>query len=468
MQTPYQSPLAHWANLRPDAIALLSKSGSLSYLELAQTVESIGQQLAAQGLTAGQHLGVVTHAPWPSALLQLTCLHYGLVYCPLSPYFNPDQWELLSQELNLDGYWSDLPSARLSAPQVRLNFNQPSNGVLPGGLNPLQPLDMVLTSASSGSPKAVVHSWQNHYYSAQGSQQQIPLTTQDCWLLSLPLFHIGGQAIVWRCLLAGATLAMMAQGDALDQSLLALPITHLSVVPTQLYRLLQHEGFNPNQLSLRHILVGGAPANEARLKQAHQRGFAVYVSYGSSEMSSQVATRRLGTGAGVGAPLSDCEVHFEQGEVCLRGKTLCLGYWQAGKCQPITDDQGWYHTRDRGHLEGGDLCIEGRVDNMFICGGENIQPEEIESLLLNHAQILAAIVVARHCEEYGERPVAFIDCQPRLSFAEIDAYLRQSLPGLKLPQAYFSLPRHTSLKVSRRDLTRLVNQLDEGSLLDSL
>lgn len=459
MITLNQSPLAFWAETQPHAVALRSPNQSLSYQELAHQVAALCEQLRQQGLRSGQHLGVITHNDWHGVQLLLACQALGLVCCALSPYFKTAELERLSQELSLSGYWSDTATLKTNTPKLLCDFNASSSdlSILPT-INPQAPLDMVLTSASSGRPKAVVHHWQNHYYSAQGSQQTIPLNPNDGWLLSLPLFHIGGQAIVWRSLLAGSQILIEANNTSLLESLESLPVTHLSLVPTQLYRLLLQEEFHSETLQLRHILVGGGPCNEQRLKQAEQRGFKAYMSYGSSEMSSQIATRKVGSGIGAGRLLAGTGIKFEDDEICLRGPTLCLGYWQAGQCRSPSDAQGWYHTQDLGALVGDDLLIAGRRDNLFVCGGENIQPETIEALLLTHPQILAAIVVGRDSEEYGQQPVAFIESQPRLAQQEVIDYLREFLPGLQLPKACYRLPESSRLKVSRHELTLLANQ----------
>src|SRR5690606_17516003 len=93
-------------------------------------------------------------------------------------------------------------------------------------------------SGSSGTPKLAQHSWGNHVYSARGSLQYLPLAPEDSWLLSLPLFHVGGLAIVVRCWLAGAQLQVPDPEQTLAEALLMFQPTHLSLVPTQLQRLL--------------------------------------------------------------------------------------------------------------------------------------------------------------------------------------------------------------------------------------
>ena len=103
-------------------------------------------------------------------------------------------------------------------------------------------MTIVHTSGSAGVPKAVLHTCGNHYYNALGSNVNLPLTAEDRWLLDLPLHHVAGLGIVFRCLLAGAAVAMPDRGESLDAALDRYGVTHLSVVVTQLRRLLGRPG----------------------------------------------------------------------------------------------------------------------------------------------------------------------------------------------------------------------------------
>ena len=125
------------------------------------------------------------------------------------------------------------------------------------------PATALLTSGSTGTPKAVIHSIANHLWSAAGAQLNLPLGPGDRWLWTLPPHHIGGLSILWRCLLAGATAVIpesrtfRADSDALTLTV-AGGVTHLSLVATQLQRLLEKAPAAP--AALRGILVGGGPA----------------------------------------------------------------------------------------------------------------------------------------------------------------------------------------------------------------
>ncbi len=141
-----------------------------------------------------------------------------------------------------------------------------------------------------GSAKAVVHSLANHFYSALGANQLMPLNPGDRWLISLPLYHVGGLAIFFRTLLSGATMVVPSEKLTLAETLTNKKISHLSLVPTQLQRLLQSSDGIDSLLQLKLILLGGSPIPETLLDQSEELGLNINTTYGSTEMASQVAT----------------------------------------------------------------------------------------------------------------------------------------------------------------------------------
>ncbi|WP_220719927.1 o-succinylbenzoate--CoA ligase [Agarivorans litoreus] len=445
------------SQLRPEHIALSIGQQQLSYQQLYVMVKATAEQLRLQGVTQGSRVCCFGEDPLRMLLLQLASLELAYIFCPLNHHHPLPQLQALSETVDCQFYWSDLDYSLQHAKRVEFNPHQELSCSAGIELDSEAPISMVFTSGSSGPPKAVVHCWRNHYYSAQGSQAMIPLKHQDQWLLSLPLYHIGGQAIVWRCLLAGARIVVAQNKGRVFPDLLGSNTTHVSLVPTQLYRLLTQARFWAHSLKLKHILIGGAACNDSLLEEAISRGFQVYSSYGSSEMSSQIATRhhRLGQSAYQILPHRRAKIH--QDEIYLRGKTLFLGYWKNGEILKACEPDGWFNSGDRGLIEGAHLHTLGRSNNMFICAGENIQPEEIELALLQHPMINQAVVVAQQNNEYGQCPVAFINAEQKLSKQQLNLFLRQQLAAIKLPIAYFELPAHNSLKPSRNELSTLAN-----------
>ncbi|MGL5289386.1 MAG: AMP-binding enzyme, partial [Aeromonas sp.] len=124
------------------------------------------------------------------------------------------------------------------------------------------------------------------------------------------------------------------------------------------------------------------------------------------------------------------------------GATLFAGYYQLGELVLPLDCEGWFHTRDKGHFTAtGALVVEGRLDNIFISGGENIQPEAIEQRLVDHPAIAQALVIPVPSDEWGQRPAAFIDWhRESVPDYELVAWIRLALPGFMVPDHWLAWP----------------------------
>ncbi len=313
------------------------------------------------------------------------------------------------------------------------------------------PATIVYTSGSSGTPKAAVHSLGNHYYSALGANTVLPLAAGDRWLLSLPLYHVGGLGILFRCFVAGAAIALRRPQEGLAAAIERIRPTHVSLVPTQLRRLLPTPAINLPGV----LLVGGAPLPPDLAQAVDERSLPVYTTYGLTEMSSQVTTGDQLTDSGTLLEHRELRVSSED-EILVRGDCLFLGYrGDNGDIDPAVDDDGWFHTGDLGRLQNGRLTVTGRHDNMFISGGENIQPEEIEAALLAVPGVEQAIVVPVEDAEFGHRPTAFLT--GNWDAASLRAELLRTLPRFKVPIDFAAIPAAacTGIKPSRPVLKRL-------------
>jgi O-succinylbenzoic acid--CoA ligase len=348
----------------------------------------------------------------------------------------------------------DLPEAAdAGAPKLHpkaLLENISSERDLPGSSDPLHlPLDrhatVVFTSGSTGVPKGALHTFGNHYFSARGSNANIALEPQDRWLHSLPLYHVGGISIVFRCLLAGASVALPEPVASLGEAIACSGATHVSLVSTQLLRLLREEGFDPS--GLKAILLGGGPMPGYLLEEALARKLPVHTSYGLTEMASQVTATPPGASREElrtsGRPLPHRELSIsEDGEILVRGETLFAGYIEREAIELPIDAESWFHTKDLGELDAeGYLRVRGRKDNLFLSGGENVQPEEVEEALCLLEGVEAAVVVPVPDPEFGFRPAAFVRTtggvvEPK----KLKHALEPVLARFKIPVAYYEWP----------------------------
>lgn len=389
---------------------------------------------------------------------------YRSDFFPISPRFPLAQIQGLIDEHQIRYVWRAEISDLQNCSQLALDFNRLSNE-LAQPVDITRPANVILTSGSSGFPKAAVHCLANHIANAEGARSLIALEQGDAWLLSLPLFHIGGLAILNRCALVGATVVMPDQALSLSQQIDQNKLTHLSLVPAQLSKLLADT--SSKLQSIKALLLGGGAVSLDLLAELKQRNIASYTSYGMTEMGSQITTGRALSDGSSGKLLPKRELKIEDRVIWVRGECLFMGYLTDKGIEKPLDADGWFYTKDRGEWdENGNLHILGRVDNMFICGGENIQPEEIEAALKQHPQIDDAIVFAIPDAQFGNLPAAILRgslTHLTESIAnELELFLADKIARFKRPRQYYVWPENheqTGLKVNRKALiANLVKQ----------
>ena len=278
---------------------------------------------------------------------------------------------------------------------------------------------LLATSGSTGAPKLAHLSLENLDYMASFPHPDLQLVPNDNYMLSVPLYHISGLSILYRCYKSGAKIIYPNTGQ--DHL-----VTHVSFVPTQLRRFLQNPSVYPK---LKAILLGGSKIPLELCLHAYRMGIPIYITYGMTETTSQITTKIFNpmTGITFGHPLPHREIKIVDGEIYVRGKTLFHGYLKLQ--DPFID--GWFPTKDLGKIGANGLELHGRKDRMFISGGENIHPEEIELALLSHPQITHAKAESRDDLEYGQRPV--VKVLSPLSATDVLNHLLERLPKFKVP-----------------------------------
>ncbi|MGB9097840.1 o-succinylbenzoate--CoA ligase [Erwinia sp.] len=448
-------PWRQWATLTPTQPALFREGATLSWSQLSGQIDQLATGFIQQGVRTGCGVVLKARNSQPALLAYLALLQCGARVLPLNPQLPATQLATLLPSLNCDFSLSldGEPLAGLSPLSWVL-----ANGTPRHTWDGQQIATLTLTSGSSGQPKAAAHTFAAHLASAAGVVAGMNFTQQDRWLLSLPLFHVSGQGIVWRWLSRGAELAV-AGDAALHQAL--ENCSFASLVPTQLWRLLQQPGL---PTSLCNVLLGGAAIPHTLTQQAEERGIACWCGYGLTETASTVAAKRADGRSGVGSALAGQQIRVINGEVQLKTQALACGYWRDGELLPLTDADGWFASRDGGYFRQGELVLTGRLDNQFFSAGEGIQPEQIESVLLSHPGVSQAFVVPQEDQEFGHRPVALVALQADLPLAVIAEWAKELLAGFQRPVSWYLLPELNTggIKPSRKKLTQWVAEQEQG------
>ncbi|MDU4094267.1 MAG: o-succinylbenzoate--CoA ligase [Pantoea sp.] len=397
-------PWRQQAQATPAAMALRTDNVQLSWQALSEQLDRLCAGFQRQGVTRGARVALRSKNSLSALLAWMALLQAGAQVLPLNPQLpSATLLPLLSVlhpdfMLNLAQPLLDLPHPAPAALRITTTRHIAS---APVAWHPEAIATLTLTSGSVGLPKAAAHTFAALLHSAAGGNQLMDFNAAENWLLSLPIYHVSGQGIIWRWLLAGACLTL---SDApLSQALSSCSFA--SLVPTQLWRLLQQP---QRPAGLKAVLLGGAAIPPDLVARAEAADIRCWCGYGLTESAATVCGKRADNRPGVGTALAGREVKVVNGEIWIRSATLACGYWRDGQLWPLVNQHGWFATGDLGRWHQGELQVLGRKDNLFFSGGEAVQPEAIESLLIRHPAVRQAFIIPQADEEWGARPVALL------------------------------------------------------------
>lgn len=452
------------ADRHPRDPAFVESNGNRSFTELRQAVSAAAAVLANHGVAPGDRVAVAAAPGVQTVHALLGAMCCGAISCPLNRRWPAEQIRQAVNQLNCRAMIADDPVLDTAEGDVLLlrpsSLMGSAADAWPHTSQETDPAVIIFTSGSSGVPKAVVHSFATVFTNACASNQNIRLQPGDRWLLSLPIYHVSGLGIVFRCLASGAAITIPDPDADLGNTVMRLGITHLSLVPTQLQRMIATSSGRRAAKRLDAILLGGSAIPASLLHDCAQIGLPIHTTYGLSEMASQVTTSRPGasvhewftSGRSI---LADNIGLSSHNEILVGGESLFLGYWEDGAVKPAANVDGWFATGDIGRFDkDGNLIVTGRRDNMFVSGGENVYPDEIERALCRLMGIAEAVAVPVVDDEYGHRAIAFVRMADDTPF-DADVILdevRSALPSYALPKSIRPWPEDVpeGMKTDRR------------------
>lgn len=438
------------------APALISKSQALSFNMVKAGLQRVIFNLENLGVKQGQLLCI--HAPnsLDHIYLFLASWVMGFTYAALDPKAPLGK---IPAGLKPDVVVSPGDAAPWPCPVISPHELHAPAPAAPPPLSAI-PLDrecsVIFTSGSTGAPKGVVHTAGNFYYSALGSVEFFGLDHNDSWLVSLPLFHVGGMLIFIRTMLCGGIALMHDNPGDLAPAVLQSRPTILSVVPAQLQRLMDDPKTIKALAACKAILLGGAPCPAPLIEKALDADIPVLPTYGSTEACAMVTAVRPGSQrhehftAGKVLPYRKVSL-ADDGTIAIGGETLFKHYIVDGKPEHVLMD-GEFRTADLGEWDpDGNLKITGRRDLVFISGGENINPAEIEKAMTETGLVLEAVVVPVDDDAFGQVPWAFALTEKELDQEQIKAAMKKILPSYKIPKKILPLAPGMGRRGVKRD-----------------
>jgi fatty-acyl-CoA synthase len=462
--------LADRARTTPDRVGIDYRDREVTYRELDDAANRLASWFAERGLRRGDRVATLTGNTPEHVAVFFACARLGLILAPLS-------WRLTGPELAYQLGDSE-PAVFLVEPEYS-ELAEATGGkfeplVIPGG--DVAPRDvaadddallLVYTSGTTGKPKGALLTHANCFWTNVGFDVATGISGDDVVLQVLPQFHCGGwnvQALLswWK----GARVVLERAFDA-DRCLELMErkrVTTTMGVPANYLFMSQSPRFADADLSsLRRAVVGGAPMPLALLETWRERGVEIVQGYGLTEAAPNVlclpaedAVRKAGF---AGKPYPQVEVGLsDESELLVRGPNVFAGYWRNPEATAETVVDGWLHTGDLAERDAeGYYRISGRLKDMYISGGENVYPAEIEDVLLSLDGVGDAAVLGVPDERWGEIGVAFVVLEPGVSLSteEVLEWCRGRLARFKVPGSVRfldELPRSGMNKVLKDEL----------------
>ncbi len=470
------------AAMTPDRLAVLAGSCEISFAALDARADAVARGLLDRGVGDGDRLAVLL----PNGVSFIELVHAapraGAIIVPLNTRLSHDElaWQLRDSGAALlvfDDATSDAARAISDATGVAsVHAGEVAAAAGHAALRDEHELgdvhSIIYTSGTTGTPKGAMLTFGNHASSAAASAANLGVRDDDRLLASLPMFHVGGLAVVLRGVLYGNGVVVQEAFDPgrVNEAIDRHGVTTISVVANMLRRMLDERGDKAYPTTLRTVLLGGGPAPRELLEDCARRGLPVLQTYGLTEAASQVATlapadalRKLGS---AGRPLPGTSIRIESegracaageaGEIIVNGPTVSPGYWQRPEETAAAFRDGWLRTGDFGYLDDeGCLYVLDRRDDLIVSGGENVYPAEVESMLASHADVVEAAVYGVPDASWGAVPAAAVVLRPGASVSakELIEWCRVRLARYKAPaRVHFvdALPRNAAGKLQRR------------------
>jgi len=473
-----------WSELQPDKPAILFEDKTISYCELHRQANRTAVWLQSSGIEKGDRVAVLLENCPEFIELYLACSRLGAIFVPLNFRLAPTEIDYLIKHsaprlfvfshefqktvdaLQLSSYRPPLlvaivgGSARSATFDNYRDVTELFDGEMPfvtssmGPADPEEPHVIMYTSGTTGRPKGAVLSHRKTFFNCLNAEIFFQLAFDDCMLVILPVFHSGGLFIqVSPSLYKGATLLLHRRFDAMKtyNDIAKFRVTKLLGVPTVFRSLLKIDpALRGDISSLRVCAIGGEKVTPELLDECWNGGFPLRQVMGQTETSillwasEEESLRKPGT---VGRPVFHSEVTLRDvqgrpvgpnmvGEIVVRGSIMMKEYWR----DPAQTEQifagGWLRTGDLARMdEDGYYYLVDRAKDMYISGGENVYPAEVERVLKQHDSVEDAAVIGIQDERWGEVGCAFVITKNEIQVSEetLVVHCRERLANYKVP-----------------------------------
>ncbi|XRE43505.1 Long-chain-fatty-acid--CoA ligase [Tenacibaculum discolor] len=492
--------IAKWADYTPNKVALTSydTNESYTYSSLDTYADKLVVKFTKMGLEEGDRVAVLAEHGLAFIVLFVACQRMGVVLVPLNYRLSISELQRLVSDCTpslfiysksftdkVEGLQLGETSTLLMN-DVKYFYQSKTIKILKREykIKEDSPLFIFYTSGTTGDPKGVVYTNKMLFWNSLNTSMQLGITFRDSTLNTLPPYHTSGwNVFVTPLLHKGGHIGMLEKFDA-EKVLCLLELNKMSLflaLPTMLLMMQKTTVFKKVGLQeLRYIISGGEKVPPELVSYWKQKkNIYIRPGYGLTEAGPSITSLHHKMAAlkpnSIGKPnfYLDTKIVDEKGkevgvnevgELCIRGEIVTPGYWNNSVKTSNNIKKGWLFTGDYVYKdEDGYLYVKGRKNDMYISGGENIYPQEIEAHLESLNEIKKAVVLSVKDKKWGETGIAFVTViNKNITVEKVRLQLKKTLAPYKHPKYIFFLdeiPLTSVGKVSRKDLLRYYNSI---------
>ncbi|MBC8256687.1 MAG: AMP-binding protein [Candidatus Marinimicrobia bacterium] len=422
--------------------------------EVGNMVSTYSRALIKEGISRQDRILIYLPSTVEFIEIILACFEIGAVAVPISPKLTESERDAINDKIQpklIITNWQLKPiHTSFSLPLAPVSFIEELPNASSGcssfnndyKYNTDDIAAIILTSGTTGTPKAVQLTYGNFEASCNNWNGFLQFQKTDQFLCCLPLHHIGGLAVMLRALKFGFSINLVSTFEAqlVLNTMIKYPVTIISLVPTMLKRILDIEGGLTALKTLRWILLGGGPSPEYLLDLCIKKQLNIVKVYGMSETCSGTVGLKLldepHNKLYAGRPFSGAKIWSENDELHISGPMVMKGY--VGE----TETNNSHNTHDLGRVDEDNLIfLDIRRKDLIITGGENVNPIEVEEALLKIDGITDAAVVGMEDEEWGQKVVAYIVISEfGIRNSDLKIKLTEQLSNFKIPKEFIQVP----------------------------
>ncbi len=494
-----------WSTIQPKKRALIFEGGSFTYRQLSDRIHQLCNALLGMGVKKGDRIAILLYNCNQYLEAYFAISRIGAIAVPLNYRLAPPELEYLlcnagAETLIFDGEFVetvkwlrqkipvktgryvgvgvDVPGWSLGYERV-IAENTPETPDFPWEVTGDDPHLIMYTSGTTGLPKGAVLPHQKTFYNCLNADIFFELKPTDVMLIVVPLFHSAGLVITASpTYYQGGTVVLHRRFNArkILEDIEGYRVNKFLAITTMYNFILQRESISRYDLSsLETCYVGGERVPPSLVEKYREHGIRLRQIFGQTETSillwttEEDAMNKTGT---VGKPVPHCEIRLvdslgrdvrvgEVGEIIARGPILMRGYWNSPELTEKTIQNGWLHTGDLAKVdEDGCFYIVDREKDMYISGGENVYPAEIEKIYSAHPRVFEVAVVGVPDEKWGQVGKVFIVLKEGSSMTEEEAlrYCEGKVARFKIPkhcQFVKVLPKTESGKIKKSSLREI-------------